>query len=121
MKWQHLMVMPEACNSEYCSPDQINYIFGISCLINSIDMIRIGMIRIEVIKYITTIYGIYRTNYSVCLVESPYKLGRGFAPGFVNHTKGCTRLAAASDKLYQLLTHGLILQLLPPLKIVAMI
>jgi len=31
---------------------------------------------------------------------------RGFAPGFVNHKKGCTRLAAASDKVYQLLTHG---------------
>jgi len=30
---------------------------------------------------------------------------RGFAPGFVNYKKGCTRLAAASDKLYQLLAH----------------
>ena len=28
---------------------------------------------------------------------------RGFAPGFVN---GCTRLTAASDKVYQLLAHG---------------
>jgi hypothetical protein len=28
---------------------------------------------------------------------------RGFAPGFVNYKKGCTRLAAASDKVYQLL------------------
>jgi hypothetical protein len=28
-------------------------------------------------------------------------------PGFVNYTKGCTRLAAASDKVYQLLAHGL--------------
>jgi hypothetical protein len=27
-------------------------------------------------------------------------------PGFVNYTKGCTRLAAASDKVYQLLAHG---------------
>jgi hypothetical protein len=32
---------------------------------------------------------------------------RGFAPGFVNYKKGCTRLAAASDKVYQLLAHGL--------------
>jgi hypothetical protein len=32
---------------------------------------------------------------------------RGFAPGFVNCEKGCTRLAAASDKAYQLLAHGL--------------
>ena len=31
---------------------------------------------------------------------------RGFAPGFVYYKKGCTRLAAASDKAYQLLAHG---------------
>jgi hypothetical protein len=30
----------------------------------------------------------------------------GFAPVFVNYKKGCTRLAAASDKVYQLLAHG---------------
>jgi hypothetical protein len=30
---------------------------------------------------------------------------RGFAPGFVNYKKGCTRLAATSDKVYQLLAH----------------
>jgi hypothetical protein len=29
-----------------------------------------------------------------------------FVPGFVNHKKGCTRIAAASDKDYQLLAHG---------------
>jgi hypothetical protein len=34
------------------------------------------------------------------------QIRRGFAPGFVNYKKGCTRLAAASDKVYQLLTHG---------------
>jgi hypothetical protein len=27
-------------------------------------------------------------------------------PGFVNYKKGCTQLAAASDKVYQLLGHG---------------
>jgi hypothetical protein len=27
-------------------------------------------------------------------------------PGFVNYKKECTRLAAASDKVYQLLVHG---------------
>jgi len=27
-------------------------------------------------------------------------------PGCVDHKKGCTRLAAASDKVYQLLAHG---------------
>jgi hypothetical protein len=26
--------------------------------------------------------------------------------GFVNYKKGCTRLTAASDKVYQLLAHG---------------
>jgi hypothetical protein len=31
---------------------------------------------------------------------------RGFVPGFVNCKKGCIRLAAASDKIYQLLAHG---------------
>jgi hypothetical protein len=31
---------------------------------------------------------------------------RGFAPGFVNYEKECTRLAAANDKVYQLLAHG---------------
>jgi hypothetical protein len=28
------------------------------------------------------------------------------APSFVNYKKGCTRLAAASDKVYQLLAQG---------------
>jgi hypothetical protein len=31
---------------------------------------------------------------------------RGFAPSFVNYNEGCTRLAAASYKVYQLLAHG---------------
>jgi hypothetical protein len=31
---------------------------------------------------------------------------RGFAPSFVNYKKGCTRLATASDKVYQLLAQG---------------
>jgi hypothetical protein len=31
---------------------------------------------------------------------------RGFAPSFVNYKKGCTRLATASDKVYQLLVQG---------------
>ena len=31
---------------------------------------------------------------------------RGFVSGFVNYKKGCTRLATASDKVYQLLAHG---------------
>ena len=43
---------------------------------------------------------IYTTHTSL----SPIR--RGFAPSFVNYKKGCTRLAAASDKVYQLLAHG---------------
>ena len=31
---------------------------------------------------------------------------REFPPGFVNYKKGCTQLAAASDKVYQFLGHG---------------
>jgi hypothetical protein len=31
---------------------------------------------------------------------------RGFAHGFVNYKKGFIRLAAASDKVHQLLAHG---------------
>ena len=31
---------------------------------------------------------------------------RVFAPGFVNYQNGCTRLAVARDKVYQLLAHG---------------
>jgi hypothetical protein len=30
----------------------------------------------------------------------------GFAPVFVNYKKGCTQLATANDKVYQLLAHG---------------
>jgi hypothetical protein len=29
-----------------------------------------------------------------------------FRPGFVNYQKGCTRLAATSDKAYKLFAHG---------------
>jgi hypothetical protein len=39
-------------------------------------------------------------------VEVSFPIRRGFAPGFVNYKKGFTRLAAASDKVYQLLAHG---------------
>ena len=45
----------------------------------------------------------------VGLPNNSYNLSpirRGFAPGFVHYKKGCTRLAAASDKVCQLLAHG---------------
>jgi hypothetical protein len=31
---------------------------------------------------------------------------RGFTPVFVNYNKGCTQLAVASNKVYQLFAHG---------------
>jgi hypothetical protein len=34
------------------------------------------------------------------------QIWRGFASGFVNYKKGSTRLATASDEVYQLLAHG---------------
>jgi hypothetical protein len=39
------------------------------------------------------------------LEENKYQT-RILSPGFVNYKKGCTRLATASDKVYQLLAHG---------------
>jgi len=50
--------------------------------------------------------GISVNSGGVKLVNGLYSDRRGFAPGFVNYKKGCTRLAAASDKVYQLLAHG---------------
>jgi hypothetical protein len=38
--------------------------------------------------------------------HKPITNTRGFAPSFVNYEKGCTRLAAGSDKAYQFLAHG---------------
>jgi hypothetical protein len=42
--------------------------------------------------------------YELTLIVSESR--HGFAPEFVNYKTGCTRLAAASDKVYQLLAHG---------------
>ena len=39
-------------------------------------------------------------------MEHSYILRCGFVTVFVNYTKGCTQLAIASDKVYQLLVHG---------------
>ena len=46
------------------------------------------------------------TSLDLTTHASPSPIRRGFAPGFVNYKKGCTRLAATSDKVYQLLAHG---------------
>ena len=42
----------------------------------------------------------------VGLTNNSYKSITNTAPGFVNYKKGCTELAAASDKVYQLLPYG---------------
>jgi GTPase SAR1 family protein len=47
--------------------------------------------------YCRTFYAFSHTSLS--------PLRRGLAAGFVNYKKRCTRLAAASDKVYQLLAH----------------
>jgi hypothetical protein len=45
--------------------------------------------------------------HSCCVsVQSLSPIRRGFAPDVVNYKKGCTRLAVACDKVYQLLAHG---------------
>jgi hypothetical protein len=44
--------------------------------------------------------------YRLELHTSLSPIRRGFTSGFVNYKKGCTRHAAASDNVYQLLTHG---------------
>jgi len=56
---------------------------------------------------ILLLHSFYIAHYLILkLIKALYSIWRGFAPGFVNYKKGCTRLAAASDKVYQLLAHG---------------
>ena len=45
----------------------------------------------------------YQTTHAIQII-SP--IWRRLDPGFVNYKKGCIRLAAASDKVCQLLAHG---------------
>ena len=49
-------------------------------------------------------------NQLIILMYMKHKLfssiRRAFTPGFVNYKKGLTRIAAASDKVYQLLAHS---------------
>ena len=47
---------------------------------------------------------LFNATFNTISAISPIRLR--FAPGFVNYKKGCTRLAAANDKAYQLLAHG---------------
>ena len=52
-----------------------------------------------------------------------FPIRRGFAPGFVNYKKGCTRLAVIKFTSCLPMVGGSlwVLRLLPPLKLVAMI
>ena len=45
-------------------------------------------------------------NTKIQIHTSISPLRHGFAPHFINYKRGCTRLAAASDKVYQLFAHG---------------
>jgi len=50
---------------------------------------------------------VYNDNcYYLATHTSLSPIRRGFALGFVSYKKGCTRLAAARDKVDQLLDHG---------------
>ena len=51
-------------------------------------------------------YFINNDLYTLHLLNRLSPIWRGLVPGFVNYKKGCTRLAATSDKAYQLLAHG---------------
>ena len=49
----------------------------------------------------------YQHNITIGVITYQHNIkSERFTPGFVNYNKGSTRLAAASDKVYQLLTHG---------------
>jgi hypothetical protein len=61
--------------------------------------VSLNLIRARVAQWVRKLD--YLTTHTIL---SPIQ--RGFTPGFVNYKKGCTRLAAASDKVYQLLAHG---------------
>jgi hypothetical protein len=45
-------------------------------------------------------------NTKIQIQTSLSPLRRGFAPHFIKYKRGCTRLAAASDTVYQLFAHG---------------
>ena len=45
-------------------------------------------------------------SWIISLSYKPITRRREFTPVFVNYKKWCTRLPAASDKVYQLLAHG---------------
>ena len=67
--------------------------------------------RLVCITYTRIYFIIYRAWVRLIELGSwiTYQLKQAYhqyLPGFVNYKKGCTGLAAASDKVYQLLAHG---------------
>jgi hypothetical protein len=93
-------------------------------LINLKDIVISVMLANLVRSFITYSNVLFSTSLDLRVHTSLSPIRRGFAPGFVNY-KRCTRLAAASDKVYQLLAHGRWFspgtRLPPPLNLVAMI
>jgi len=57
-------------------------------------------------RWLTNQYSFYILFFSRPEYSWTSAIYSGFAPGFVNNKKGCTRISAASDKAYQLLAHG---------------
>ena len=94
-------------------PQQTQFGFKWICVYLYIFFIKIILICIKGLDgSMSWVVGLPNNSYK------PSTIWRGFASGFVNSKKGCTWLAAANDKIYQLLAHGS-LQLLPTLKLVA--
>ena len=90
----------------------MNFLFDIklsSCFYKvqiSTNIYILSVIReITYIKKGTKMYN-FRIKSGMCKKSITYPVRRGFVPSFVNYKKECTRLAAASDKVYQLLAQG---------------
>jgi hypothetical protein len=56
--------------------------------------------------YLVNIETNKRNSFLLLQYTSLSPIWHGFVPSFVNYKKGCTRLAATSDKVYELLAHG---------------
>ena len=59
-----------------------------------------------ILLYPTTFYSTTGSFQDCHWYSSKSFYTRRFAPGFGSYKKGCTRLAAASDTVYQMLAHG---------------
>ena len=90
------MIFWRICNGnviEFCTHDP-----GYLCLPFNIYIWTPTLVGAQVAEWVRSLDLTTRTSLS------PIRLG--FAPSFVNYKKWCTRLAAASDKVYQLLAQG---------------